>query len=209
MTLAGIGDYLKGDLTASIRNDIGPMIRPDRPEGGYFGVCRMVLCYVDYLGALYQGYQGKKDKKSGRLIIAESSKAKSFLKEVFCEIDPSYRERAELLYETYRHGTVHLYQPKVLEDNGRRLEWLVYKGDRESWVYVGSRAIKVRHLQPLEFEPSTWLFPISIVCLYSDLIKAIDVYQRKLGEDPALVDRFVTTWNVLVDPELTKLNWWE
>lgn len=208
MTLVQIEEYLKDDLAKSIRNDIGPMVQPEQAEGGYFGVCRMVLCYVDYLGALYHGYTGEEDSK-GRPRIAKSEYAISFLKEVWTEIDPLYKDRAELLYNTYRHGTVHLYQPKVLVNNKRYLAWLVYKGDREACVSFAESTLRVRHLQPVQIKPDLWYFPVSISVLYSDLLQSIDAYIVKLRSDPSLVQRFAQTANALIQPEQTELVWWE
>jgi len=56
MTQNEITSYLLNDLKVSVNNDVYPTIHPNNPEGGYFAVPRLVLSYVDYLGALYHGY---------------------------------------------------------------------------------------------------------------------------------------------------------
>ena len=57
-----IVDYLNNDLKESVINDVKPCLNLGRDEGGYFAVPRLVLSYVDYLGALYNGYTGLRDK---------------------------------------------------------------------------------------------------------------------------------------------------
>ncbi|MCL0082704.1 hypothetical protein M1O14_03225 [Dehalococcoidia bacterium] len=58
MTHDGVIEYLTDDLQKSIRMDVYPAIQIGNGEGGYFAVPRLVLCYVDFLGALYRGYRG-------------------------------------------------------------------------------------------------------------------------------------------------------
>jgi len=59
--ISEICHYLEDDLKKSIVNDVKPVIQPNQKEGGYFWVTRLVLCYIDYLGTLYEGYHGIKD----------------------------------------------------------------------------------------------------------------------------------------------------
>lgn len=63
MDISEICHYLEDDLKKSIVNDVKPVIKPNQKEGGYFWVTRLVLCYIDYLGTLYEGYHGIKDIK--------------------------------------------------------------------------------------------------------------------------------------------------
>lgn len=50
MNLKQIKEYLSGDLTNSVVNDVKPCLNPTSSEGGYFAVPRLVLSYIDYLG---------------------------------------------------------------------------------------------------------------------------------------------------------------
>lgn len=141
-----ICEYLEEDLKKSIFNDVKPIIQPHEKEGGYFGVSRLVLCYVDYLGALYIGYNGETDR-SGRKKISTVNKAKSYIKHVLSKVDPLYESYGDLLYEMYRHGTVHLYQPKTFinKDTKETLSWLTHKGSRIAEdEYNG----KLEHMNP-------------------------------------------------------------
>jgi len=206
MSLNEIREYLQRNLKESIRNDIWPIVQAGVPEGGYFGVPRSVLSYVDFLGALYAGYSGEKDR-SGRRKIATPDKAVRFIREILKEVDDLYARNGVLLYEMYRHGTVHRYEPHQLRrSDGRVLSWLPYKGSREDWVNV-PHALKVRHLQPVSRgENSDWL-PVSITCLYDDLVLALDVFWEKLQRDPKLVANWHSASAALCEPEDTKGSW--
>lgn len=206
MSLDEIREYLTGDLKGSIRNDIWPIVQADVPEGGYFGVPRSILSYVDFLGALYAGYSGEKDP-SGRRIIATSQKAKKFIRDILGVADALYRQNGALLYEMYRHGTVHRYEPHQLRrSDGRVLSWLPYKGSREDWVNV-PHAMEVRHLEPVTRDANSDWLPVSITCLYDDLVLALDVFWGKLQRDPKLVANWHSASAALCEPEDTKKSW--
>jgi hypothetical protein len=212
-----ITEYLRDDLKESIKNDIGPILQPEKEEGGYFGVARLVLCYIDFLGALYGGCEDKTNKRK----IATPGKALCFIREVLGSVDRHYKEHqykdhqgkdhdnADLLYEMYRHGTVHLYAPKVLKrkQGGRELQWLLYKGEREKWVIADRRAVKVRHMQPITKDAESDWLPVSINCLYDDLNAAIDEFCHRLQHQPELRRRWKSTAKALRDPEETPLSW--
>jgi len=132
MDVTKIVIYLADDLKKSAINDVKPCLNLNHEEGGYFGIPRLVLSYVDYLGALYNGYDGKIDKKTGRRIFAAVKYAKSFLNNIFGQIDPNYIKYGALLWEIYRNGTIHLYSPKILKDknSNRAISWIAHKLDR-------------------------------------------------------------------------------
>jgi hypothetical protein len=214
MTVDEAKEYLRDNLKSSITNDIYPIIQPDREEGGYFGVSRLVLCYVDFLGALYGGYQGERHRPNKRFPrgskkIATSDKALKFIRTILGSIDSHYQHNADLLYEMHRHGTVHLYAPKFFQraNDGRKLYWFVYKGKREERVPVGRGTLRVRHMEPVpRDEKSDWL-PVSIICLYDDLNAAIDEFCARLDSDADLLRRCNQAARALSEPEETSLNW--
>lgn len=174
------------DLATAITNDIAPIIQPDRPEGGYFGVPRSVLCYTDVLGLLYCGWSSKKDRHDNKIDFATPAKAKTFIKEVLSQVDKLYGENGDLLYDMYRHGTVHLHSPKKMKSKtepNKTIEWLLYKGDREQWDYYESRSVKFRHLQIIEWETDRYMLPVSIVVLYKDLLVSLELYNKMIFDD--------------------------
>ena len=210
MTKKEIVDYLKNDLKTSVLNDVFPCLQLNNQNGGYFAVPRLVLSYVDYLGALYHGYLGRTNN-NGRRIFADGRYAKAFLNDVFSIIDPNYKKHGDLLWEIYRNGTIHLYEPLKLENKGKTIDWLVHKRSRictvpikinQSFVYLNSV-----HLVPLQCFGSLWKQPISIDCLYKDLLCAIDEYANLISTNSVLELKFRQVANALQTPEQTKLTW--
>lgn len=208
-------DRIINDLTASISTDIYPIIQPNRPDGGYFGVPRMVLCYIDVLGLLLVGWSGRKKRYGDKKDFATSTKAKDFIKKVLSQIDYLYGVNGDLFYDMYRHGTVHIYSPKKLasrESPSKTIEWLVYKGDREQWDYYENTAVKFRHLQIIEWEKDGFILPVSIVILYKDLLVSIDLYKRMIYEDESedLLKKFLSVVDALDnDFGTTPHKFWE
>ena len=201
------------DLISSARNDIQPIIQLENPEGGYFGVPRSVLSYVDYLGALYYGYNGEVDRNGIRR-IATSRKAERFITEVMSQIDNIYEITGILLYRMYRHGTVHLYRPNALRrPDGRMIAWISYKGLREGIVSDGNiEAVPARHCVPIRWTDTEDRLPVSINCLYDDLLASIERYytmiENKISNGHIeLQHNFSTVVDALMQPDETNLIW--
>ena len=205
MTKNEIVDYLTKDLKISVLNDVKPCLQLTSSNGGYFAVPRLTLSYVDYLGALYNGYSGLTIK--GRRVFATSSCAKAFLENVFGTIDPNYKIYGALLWEIYRNGTIHLYAPLTLENQGKTIEWSVHKGQRTEQILGPSKPIWATHLVPIQYSRTGWLQPISIVCLYEDLLSAIDEYAKLISENSTLEQKFKQVADALQIPEHTSLKW--
>jgi len=106
-----------------------PCLNLGKKDGGYFGVPRLVLAYVDHLGALYHGYDGTVDNRTGRRVFTKTAYAKTFLVEIFGQVHKDYKGYGGLLYGIYRHGTVHLCEPLTLRNGttGQSIEWYVFK----------------------------------------------------------------------------------
>lgn len=208
-------DKVINDLGKSVTTDIAPIIQPTNPEGGYHGVPRMVLCYIDILGLLFSGWSGKKKKNGDKDDFATSPKAKSFIKNVLSKIDNLYQENGDLMYEMYRHGTVHLYAPKKLVSRKypkKSVEWLIFKGEREHWDYYENRAVKFRHLQIIEWDKDRYVLPISINVLYSDLIVSIGLYRNMIYDDKSgeLLKKFLSVVDALdLTYDGTSHKFWE
>jgi hypothetical protein len=218
MSATEAADYIRNDLGKSIIDDVHPCLNLGRAEGGYFGVPRLVLAYVDYLGALYNGYDGSVDR-TGRRVFAKTIYAKTFLVEVFGAVHKDYKKYGGLLYDIYRHGTVHLYEPLTLRNSstGQTIEWHVFKQEKETrpptrvggttkpWNLMLLHLIPTR--KPGQTDPNVWVLPVSINCLYSDLLAALDVYAERLQKETDLANRFQKTINALLIPEETDLLW--
>lgn len=201
------------DLRRSAETDIAPIIQPRNSEGGYFGVPRSVFSYVDFLGALYCGYGGQ--IRNGVRQIATSRKAERFITEVMGEVDQNYRINGEVLYRIYRHGTVHAYRPNALRRaDGRVIAWICYKGSREDRVSDGNIVnIVATHCIPIRWTDTEDRVPVSINCLYEDLLASIEKYytmiENEVGSNAnsALQQNYSNVVDALMLPEETTLTW--
>src|SRR6185437_301987 len=132
MSYSQMKRFLSEELKEQILLEVSPILHLGQEQGGYFGVTRHILCFVDFLGALYSGYKTENLKEKED--VAMTRKAVRFITEVMKNVDEYYEVNGFRFYDMYRHRLVHLYQPKVFlqKSNGRQLQWLVYKGPRES-----------------------------------------------------------------------------
>ena len=205
--LSEMGTFLLGEVKEQVLYEIAPILHLGYSPGGYFGVTRQIVCMIDFLGALYCGFDPKKDiqvqKKRTVKYIASSKKALRFIDEIFGSIDRNYQESGKYLIEMYRHGLVHLYQPKELKlDDSKVLSWLPYKGGRTTDILVSeNRIIKNASHLCIVANLGQHFLPVSIKCLYDDLLTAIDIYMGKLRSSKELRDRFISTANEIREPE--------
>ncbi len=212
MSLARMKSFLGEELKEQILLEIAPILHIGQDQGGYFGASRQILCFIDFLGTLYSGYDEKLDKKfknsKGKIReISTSDQSIKFIKEVMGEkIDPYYKLNGEVLYKMYRHGLVHLYQPKsFLQQDGRALFWLAYKGLRENaTVRIGQIEVSgIRHVGKISGpDDKSEYLAISINSLYYDLIQAIDLYLVMLEQDKSLQAKLVSAANAISELEI-------
>lgn len=210
MELWQIKSFLEDEVKEQIFLEIAPILYIGQCAGGYFGVTRLILCFIDFLGTLYSGYSGKKTKK-GRMIVSEPWKIKKFITDILGEVDLKYRENGELLHDMYRHGLVHLYQPKTIKQkNGRILKWAIYKGQRESHpegfdTQVGKFIIpNAKHLDIVvdPLDNNSDFLTISITCLYKDLLTIIDrFYQIIENNKNGEIKKWRESANAILEPE--------
>ena len=179
-------EYLQFHVQKSVCTDVFPLTWPEFGESGYFAVPRLVLAYADFLGCLYTG---NRKGKNGQPLTSQS--AVLFIRRCFGDVASAYRRRGGLLYEMYRHGTVHIYEPKVVETaKGAKLAWLVGKtigalgtvGHHHMWK-------RRRHLA------------VSQDRLADDLLLAIEVYIHKLSSRGRYLARFNRAWTDIHAPE--------
>jgi hypothetical protein len=102
--------FLETKLLQTIENDIvaALVLHEERQLGGFYRIPRQVFCYVDYLGALCKGPP------------AATEKAMFFMDTYLATIDRRYKKFDRLIYEIWRHGTVHEFDPKRLEHTGKK-----------------------------------------------------------------------------------------
>lgn len=210
MTCGEMVGFIDNELLPQAKLEIQSWIKPRKKQGGYFVVTRQILCMVDFFGATYSGYpfsERKSDKKGAR--IATSRKAIKFI-ESFFEPEKTYtKEATTTLYNMYRHGLVHLYQPRALKYNTRRvLQWFFYKGGRlkkSIEVDTPKGKIKFKNVKHLEIifdsrYKNYYYFPISIDCLYNDFVDAAKKYRDKLKKTKYLQTNWRTAVNAICKP---------
>ncbi len=164
---------------AVVEGDLRPLLAD---HGAPFAICREVVSSIDHLGHLYTG--------SSQCGV----RFRAFMENVLGDVDPNYRRRAGEVYQMYRCGTVHEFEPKVLENRrGQTLAWLCYRGNRvgEQIRMEWCGEITVTHLEPVAYVAGrTFGLPVSTICLLDDLVAAID---RFIVAGPE--DERVTAWN--------------
>lgn len=98
-------NFLLEDFIKSVKRTrilyIETELSPDIGHG-FFEPIMLILCWCDFIGALYTGKGDWKDS---------SDRAEIFIKEVMNNINPKYAQSAKLLIKNYRHGSVHAYAP--------------------------------------------------------------------------------------------------
>lgn len=83
----------------------------------------------------------------------------------------------------------------------------MYKGERIHQLEPPF-SFNATHLIPHDRDNNKWWLPISLNCLYEDLLNAIDLYASLIPKDPILESKFQQTANALTDPQETRLCWW-
>lgn len=212
MTRDEMVEFIDKELLPQVELEIGNWIHPRKKQGGYFVVTRQILCMVDFLGAVYSGYplkERQKDQKDNKERIATTDKARKFIASFF-EPKETYTDSAiSNLYSIYRHGLVHLYQPRVLKYNSRRvLQWYFYRGKKRFYktqtidTPLGKKVFNnVEHLQILKTSNKKhYFFPIGIDCLYQDFVKAVRSYKDKLNNTKYLQTNWRTAVNAICRP---------
>lgn len=178
-------DHLKR-LRQSIFDDVKNVLKyhEETDVGGYHGIPRQVFCYVDHLGKIVYGKGGTEE-------------AIHFINDYFPE---KYKDKSELIYEMWRHGTVHSYEPKTIEKDDKVLTWLSNissnKIERNSHLWVLKRPEQKGH--------NIFYLKINVNQLVDDLIVSLDrlANELKKSSDKAGIVRE----NIRVHMKNTKLN---
>jgi len=203
--------FIDDELLPQVKLEIQNWIKPKKRQGGYFITVRQILCMVDFLGAVYSGYpfSERKDDPKGRR-IARPDKAIRFITTFFEPKQTYQKDTVTKLYDMYRHGLVHLYQPKFLKLTSKKvLKWFFYKGKRQRNRIIvdsdqGKKVFKnVYHLRIICGDPNkkTYHLPVCINALYEDFEKATLRYKDKLKNTKYLQRNWRTTVNAICKPQ--------
>lgn len=100
--------YLENDFLAAINNDLMAVLQfHDGGIGGFHSVPREVFCYIDYIAAI-------------RYSKNSSTNAIRFIETYLGRKNVRYKHYGKLLYEMWRHGTVHEFDPKRLKHSSKK-----------------------------------------------------------------------------------------
>jgi hypothetical protein len=157
--------YLDQDLRKAIKNDVLDVAlffsRPRRrKQAGYFCIPKLVFTLSEFLG--YIAYGGTRKK----------SEAQDGVK--FLEVYFKYSEYPNLIFNMWRHGTVHRFSPDIFEHKirGKKIivGWMSNK-DRGR----GNQSANTEAFNFIE-HPNTIVININIYKLAKDLLKALDKF---------------------------------
>ncbi len=135
-------------------------------------VLLVTFSHIDMLGYLYTGDSSSRNS---------SKNAVQFFREYFGKVDARYKEVGGLLYDTLRHGLVHLATPKRIRlTNGVILDYA-----------HGCAQQRQDHLKVTKIgtEETIKLF-LDVDLLYQDLISAIDIYTDDIRHNQTISDIF-------------------
>ena len=173
MTHDEAAEHLRQEVVGTLRHETGPLV----DEGKFFGGVRAIMCDIDYVAALFEGWDGQDSRR-----IATAEKFRTFMESAFPAAtgDQGYKAFAGHLYAMYRVGTVHLRHPKQLQNAGAAtavLSWGVMVERRENFDYpAGGQAFTGTHLQPVKVDPSKTILPVSLKALFEDFIAACEYF---------------------------------
>jgi hypothetical protein len=177
-------EHLRNEVVGTLRLETGRLL--NRPPA-FFGAVRGVISDLDYVAALYAGWDGV-DRRQ----IAIARKAIAFFRDIFSAAlgDPAYGQFAEHLYGMYRVGTIHLRAPKQLRNPSASTEilsWALMEDRTEEFEYpLGSgKTCRGTHLQPIALDGQKTLLPVSIQALFEDFVKACEHFAKLLEAEAA------------------------
>ena len=160
-------------------------------RGGFIGiVLLLIFTHIDLLGYLYTG-----DTSIGRL----SKNAVKFLREYLGRVDSCYKEVGGLLYDSLRHGYVHLFTPKRIQlKNGMIVDFsFATGGQRQDYLTVK----KTEELQMSGQRVEIYRLLLYVSLLYEDLLSAIDKYAEDIRHNQALSDVFEPAFETRRNPQ--------
>lgn len=194
-------------LAQTIKDDLCPLLRTK--GGAPHTISREVFSYVDYLGALYVGTSGVECNKWDGLARV-GIRFKRYLEEVMSKCDEGYKGYSEVIYQMYRNGPIHNFEPRNLRNGNKLLIWAEYQGSRKGGKLPvdKGRAIIVDHLVPCKLPNgrNTYCLPVSANFLIDDLLNSIHIFKNGLGNPDERVNRWNETAKILSKPKECNFN---
>lgn len=201
--------HLREEVCNTARYETERLIDFHKP--GFFGAVRAIMSDLDYVAALYQGWDGRNRRE-----ISTARKTIEFLRDVFPDAtgESGYAAFSEHLYQMYRVGTVHLRAPKRVSNPRSataELGWALMYERQENAEYAGTSLI-LTHLRLVQATSQRTLLPVSIRVFFDDFLSSCDEFARRIEQEHAsggtvLRDRWRSAANALVEAEPSDLLW--
>ncbi len=209
MTYDEAAEHLRQEIVGTLRHETEPLVR----EAKFFGATRAIMCDIDYVAALFEGWDGKDPRR-----IATPEKFRTFVETVFTTAtgNQCYKVFAGHLYAMYRVGTVHLRHPKQLESKTAStpvLSWGIMVERTEDFDYpVGGKAFTGTHMQLVKVDAAKTILPVSLNGLFEDFILACEHFAKLLEAEKAggchtMLGKWRSVADALIAPDRTKLRW--
>jgi len=158
-------DYVEKDFLAAINNDLIAVVKfHEGTNGGFHSVPREVFCYIDYISVLRYGLPNS------------STKAIRFIEKYLGSMNGRYKHFGKLLYEMWRHGTVHEFDPKALRHSSKKYS-IGWQTNNDS-----GKEERACHLEcfKVKGKSDTFLLNVNLFQLVDDLVQAIHVFAAEL-----------------------------
>jgi hypothetical protein len=157
-------DYLEKDFASAINNDLIAIVTfHDGGLGGFHSVPREVFCYIDYISAIRYGEN-------------TSVNAIRFIENYLGKLNVRYKHYGRLLYEMWRHGTVHEFDPKRLRHSSKRysIGWQTNNGSGKEERGCHLECFKVYG------KSDTFLLNINLFQLVDDFVGGVQILISEL-----------------------------
>ena len=156
-----IDKHLENDVLTAIKNDLIVVLEfhERQQSGGFHSIPREVFCYIDYVATLCYG-------------SASSKNATQFIEQYLGKIDSRYEQYGKLLYEMWRHGTVHEFDPKILKHSTEKY-YIGWQTNNDS--PPGNRECHLECFKVTE-KNDRYLLNINLFQLVDHLVEAIRAF---------------------------------
>jgi hypothetical protein len=201
--------HLRATVIDTARRETGRLVTEE--DTAFFGAMRAVMSDMEYVAALYCGWDGKDTRK-----IATAGKSAAFMREVVASAtrNDGYKRWAQHLYELYRCGLIHRRAPKVVSSDRsstRILSWALMYG-RTASLGADLDEAPVEHLTLHRASAELAVLPVSVLAMYEDFLLACEWFADALEVEDAAggeerLTRWQESWNGIIDIESTKLIW--
>ena len=210
MSHSDAAEHLRGEVMQVAEREVRPLL--ELSATAYFGAALLTMCGIDYVGALYAGWNGH-DRRQ----IATTAKAVDFLTDAVARATglPSYNTHGQHLVEIYRMGLVHLRAPKIFTAPNRstaELTWALMDDRAGELIQTPTGPVTANHLFPVPLSRDRTALPVSVVALHEDFLVSCEWFATQLEHEAGsaatvLIDRWRSTADALAQPEATLLCW--